>query len=84
VISSKKEPETVAKNKSGTGDLGALTMRQTDRLARRLARGADRLDADRAASFDAKMAIFDTAMDIHDVCSDLHDSWMARHARGER
>jgi hypothetical protein len=84
VFSSKKEPGTVATKKSGTGDLGALTMKQTDKLARRLARGADRLDASGAASFDAKMAIFDTAMDIHDVCSDLHDSWMARWDRGER
>jgi hypothetical protein len=74
VISSKKERRKVAKK--GQGMFGALTMKQTDKLARQLANGAKQLPDDEASTF--------TALEIYEVVDDLHDSWMARFAGDER
>jgi hypothetical protein len=72
----------VASNNSGSGDLGALTMQQTDKLARRLGHAADRLVDENQRSFDLDR--YHVATEIYDVTNDLHDSWMSRFARGER
>jgi hypothetical protein len=65
----------MAKKNSG-GLFGALTMKQTDGLAVRLAEGAKRLGGDPAS--------VDTALEILDVASDLHESWSRRFDAGER
>jgi hypothetical protein len=57
----------VAKKNPGTGMFDALILKQTDRLARRLAGGAERLPRD-----DASTA---TAIEIYEVTADLHDTW---------
>ena len=64
----------MAKKNSG-GLFGALTMKQTDGLARRLSAGEKRLGDDPAS--------VDTALEILDVIGDLHDSWTGRAHQGE-
>jgi hypothetical protein len=61
----KKKPE---------GLFGALTMRQTDGLAVRLHRGANRL---------GQAGAIDAAMEVYDVTGDLHESWTERAEQGE-
>lgn len=67
----------MAKKNSG-GLFGALTMKQTDALAREFGEAARKLnDVSGAAGRD-------TVMELFEVASDLHDSWTARHEQGEQ
>ena len=65
----------MSKKNSG-GLFGALTMKQTDGLAVRLANGALRL-AEEAGDYDA-------SQEVYGVAHDLHESWTARADQGER
>ena len=67
----------MAKKNSG-GLFGALTMKQTDALARALVDGAKKLNAVSGSEN------HDAVMEIFDVTDDLHDSWTARADQGEK
>ena len=66
----------MAKKNSG-GLFGALTMKQTDGLARTLQEAASKLNAASGADN------HDAVMEIFEVTKDLHDSWTARADQGE-
>jgi hypothetical protein len=69
----------VAKKNSG-GLFGALTMKQTDALARTISKGARNLMAeiDKSGTND-----HGTVHELFDVARDLHESWTARADQGE-
>jgi len=66
----------MAKKQSG-GLFGALTMKQTDALSRKLGDGASKLHA--VSGRDNH----DAVMEIFDVAKDLHDEWTSRVGQGE-
>jgi hypothetical protein len=67
----------MAKKNSG-GLFGALTMKQTDALARTIGDGASKLkDVSGRENHD-------TVMELFEVTKDLHDSWTTRADQGEK
>lgn len=66
----------MAKKNSG-GLFGALTMKQTDALAREIGHAASKLNDVSGADN------HDTVMELFAVTKDLHDSWTARADHGE-
>jgi hypothetical protein len=73
----------VAKKNTGPGGFDRLTMKQTDKLASKLGKGAARLVAENEKD-PFSLSRHQAAMEIYEVTEDLHNSWMQRNERGER